>query len=117
MIASAEKNVAYQNTQTARKPWDTDAMISEMEEKRKWKNVRTKEGNNMYAKLNNALSRETDAVREERWKREFNELEEVGRGGRSDLIYRKMNTLTGLNKVRNKNGGIKDEQGELMFMP
>ena len=29
----------------------------------------------------------------------------------------KVKTLTGLDKVRNKNGGIKDEQGELMSEP
>ena len=39
VIASAEKNVGYQNAQTARKPWVTDAMISKMEERRKWENV------------------------------------------------------------------------------
>ena len=42
VIASVEKNVGYQNTQTARKPWVTDVMISKMEERRKWKNVRVR---------------------------------------------------------------------------
>jgi len=32
VIASAEKNVGYQNAQTARKQGITDAMISKMEE-------------------------------------------------------------------------------------
>ena len=44
-------------------------------------------------------------------------MEELDKGGRSDLMYKKVKTLTGLHKVRNKNGGIKDEQGELMSEP
>ena len=116
VIASAENNIGFQSAQTTRKPWVTDAMISKMEQRRKWKNVRTKEGNNMYKKLNNEL-RETDAAREDWWKSECNELEELDKGGRSDLMYKKVKTLTGLDKVRNKNGGIKDEQGELMPEP
>jgi hypothetical protein len=32
-------------------------------------------------------------------------------------MYRKVKALTGMDKVRNKNGGIKDEQGELMSEP
>ena len=43
-----------------------------MEERRKWKNVRTKEGNNMYKKLNNELRRKTHGAREDWWKSECN---------------------------------------------
>ena len=68
----------------------SDAMISKMEERRKWKNVRTKEGNNMYKKLNNELRRETDGAREDWWKSECNELEELDKGGRSDLCTRRL---------------------------
>ena len=92
VIEGAEKNVGYQNTRSARKPWVTDAMISKMDERRKWKNVRTMEGNNMYRKLNNELRRETDGAREDWWKSECNELEELDRGGRSDLMYKKVKT-------------------------
>ena len=76
VIASAEKNVWYQDNQTVQKPLVTDAMISKMDERRKWKNVRTMEGNNMYKKLNNELRRETDGAREDWWKSDCNELEE-----------------------------------------
>ena len=44
-------------------------------------------------------------------------MEELDKGARSDLMYKKVKTLTGLDKVRNKNGGIKDELGELMSEP
>ena len=42
-------------------------------------------------------------------------MEELDRRGRVDLMYKKVKT--GLDKVSNKNGGIKDEQGELMSEP
>ena len=44
-------------------------------------------------------------------------MEELDSGGRSDLMYKKVKTLTGLDRVRNINGGIKDEQEELMSEP
>ena len=86
-------------------------------EKKIEKNVRTKEGNSMYKKLNNELRRETDRAREDWWKGECEELEELDRGGRSDLMYRRIKTLTGQDKIKNKNEGIKDEQGELRSEP
>ena len=49
-------------------------------------------------------------------------MEELDRRGRSDLMYKKVKTQpgldkglglsAGLDKVSNKNGGIKDEQGD-----
>jgi hypothetical protein len=117
VIESAEKNVGHQNIQTARKPWVTDAMISKMEERRKWKNIRNKEGNSTYKKFSNELRRETDRARKEWWKRTCDELEELDRGDRSDLMYRRIKTLTGQDKIKNRNEGIKDEQGELMSEP
>ena len=44
VIVSAEKYVGYQSSETARKPWDTGTMISKMEEGRKWKKCKNKEG-------------------------------------------------------------------------
>ena len=44
-------------------------------------------------------------------------MEELDRGGRSDLMYKKVKTQTGLDKVRSQSGGIKDELGELMSEP
>jgi len=50
----------------------------------------------MYKKLNNELRRATDGVRKDWWKSECNELEELDKGARSDLMYKKVKTLTGL---------------------
>ena len=47
----------------AKKPWVTDIMLQKMEERRKWKNIRTAEGKECYRKLTNELRRETDKAR------------------------------------------------------
>ena len=44
----------------ARKPWITQEMISNMDERRKWKNVNTEEGRKNYRRLRNELKRTTD---------------------------------------------------------
>ena len=44
----------------ARKPWTTLEMISEMDERRKWKDVNTEEGRKNYRRLRNELKRATD---------------------------------------------------------
>jgi len=44
----------------ARKPWITQEMISKMDERRKWKNVNTKEDRKNYRRLRNELKRATD---------------------------------------------------------
>jgi len=44
----------------ARKPWVTQEMISNMNERRKWKNVNTEEGRKNYRRLRNELKRATD---------------------------------------------------------
>jgi len=39
----------------ARKPWITQEMVSKMDERRKWKNVKTEEGRRNYTGLRNEL--------------------------------------------------------------
>ena len=41
----------------ARKPWITQEMISNMDERRRWKNVNTEEGRKNYRRLRNELKR------------------------------------------------------------
>ena len=64
-------------------------MIRKMDERRKWKNVTTEEGIQEY-KVLNRLRRETDKAREEWWKEECVDLEELDRRDRSDLLYNKV---------------------------
>ena len=47
-----------------KKPWAADDMIEKMDFKRKWKNVKTEEGNKRYQAPNNQLHRSTDTARE-----------------------------------------------------
>ena len=63
MKKSGEDCIGYVK-QKAKKPWVTTEMIEKMDERRRWKNVGTEEGNRMYRRLNNQLRRETDGARE-----------------------------------------------------
>ena len=107
---SARKNIGFDRQKRPRKPWITNEMINKMEERRKWKNNQTKNGKQMYRKLNNELRRETDKARDEWWTGECTALEEMERKGRSDLMYEKIKRLTGnrthmrCRAVRNKDG-------------
>ena len=49
----------------ARKPWITQEVISKMDERRKWKNVNTKEGRKNYRRLRNEFKRATDNAKKE----------------------------------------------------
>ena len=88
-----------------------------MEERRKFKSVQTDEGKQMYRQLNIELRRETDRAREEWWRKECGDLEELVRGGRSDLMYDKVKQLMGQNRSLNKSSGIKDDGGKLVTEP
>jgi type I site-specific restriction endonuclease len=49
----------------ARKPWITQEMIRKMDERRKWKNVNTKQGRKNYRRLRKKLKRATDNAKKE----------------------------------------------------
>src|SRR6478736_4903339 len=93
--------------------------MKKMQERRKWKNKNTEEGKRTYRRLNNELRRETDQARERWWENECNELEELDRRARPDLVYAKVGRLT---RKREKTTGfageaIKDETGKLLTEP
>ena len=54
-----------------------------MDERRKCKNDKTQEGKK-YRELNNQLRREIDKAREDWWRVQCEELEEMDKRGRSD---------------------------------
>ena len=54
ILDSARKNIGS-SIRKANKPWVADVMLQKMEERRKWKNIRTAEGKECYRKLNNEL--------------------------------------------------------------
>jgi hypothetical protein len=70
--------------------WITSEMTMKMEERRIWKNNNTEEGKTKYKKLNHELRRATDKAREDWWEEQCQELENMEKKGRSDLMYSKV---------------------------
>src|SRR6476469_8542055 len=93
-MKSAQGHVGYLKGKVARKPWITTAIMEKIQERRKWENKNTEEGKRTYRCLNNELRRETDQARERWWENEFNELEELDRRARPDLVYAKVEQST-----------------------
>ena len=92
-------------------------MINKMDERRKWKNESNDEGKKRYKELNNELSREAAKAKATWQNRECNELEELDKKGRSDLVYDKVVKLTWKKKCMNKNIEIKDSTGVIVNEP
>lgn len=115
---SAEATIGYQNSRKAKKPWVSEKMIMKMNERRRWKNVDTEEGRVRYRKLNNELRRETDKARENWWMEACEELEEMDKRGRSDLMYVKVKEITRTKKTGiDSSIAIKDVNGGLLSEP
>jgi hypothetical protein len=85
----------------ARNPLITQEMISKMDERREWNSVSTEEGRNNYRRLNNELRRATDKAKLEYLESKCDEITELQRLGRYDLMYRKAKELD-----REENNGI-----------
>ena len=75
----------------ARKPRIAQEMISEMDERRKWKNVNTEEGRRNYRRLRNELKRATEKAKKEYLENIHKEIMKFHRTGRYDLMYTKTN--------------------------
>ena len=94
-----------------RKPWITQEMISEMDERRKWKNVNTEEGRKNYRRLRNELKRATDNAKKEYLENIHNGIMEFQRTGRYDLMYMKTKELGWKETQGIQNIVIEDSQG------
>ena len=94
VVDKAEKTIGYHSAERAKKPWVTQAMLKKMDERREWKRINTAEGRRNYKWLNNQLRRETEKAREDWWKEECRELEDLDQRGRSDLMYKKIKEIT-----------------------
>ena len=117
VMKTAMKVIGYKQKKTARKPWITHEMIEKMEERRRWKNVPSTDGKQAYRRLNNELRRETDKAKEKWWKEECENLEEMAKRGRTDLVYAKVKKLTVRDEKCRKNAAIKDQNGKLLTEP
>ena len=93
ILRNAIVHVGYKTRNGAKKPWVTEAMLQKMRERRKEKSKHTAEGQAKYRQLNNELRRETERARSEWWERECEEMEELDKRGRSDLVYAKVKQL------------------------
>ena len=92
----------------ARKPWITQEMISKIDERRKWKNVNTDEGKNNYRRLRNKLKRATDNAKKDYLENICNEIMELQRTGRYDLMCMKTKELGWQETQWIQNIGIED---------
>ena len=116
MKKSGEECIGYVK-QKAKKAWVTPGMIEKMDERRKWKNKRTEEGNRMYRKLNNQLRRETDRAREQWLEEQCTEMEELERIGRHDLLYEKGKQICEDKRTSWKVQEIEGKNGQKLTRP
>jgi hypothetical protein len=98
----------------ARNPWITQEMISKMDERRKWKNVNNERGRKNYRRLNNELRRATDKAKLEYLESKCDEISELQRTGRYDLMYRKAKELDRKKNNVIRTVGIEDSQGNMI---
>ena len=117
ILTNARKYVGFKKGKEAKKPWVTELMLQKMGERRKWKSKRTEEGQVKYRQLNNELRRETEKARAEWWERECEEMEELDRSGRSDVVYAKVKKLTRKSGKAVRSTAIKDRDGKLLKEP
>ena len=89
-------------------------MVDKMEERRKWRNLNKELGRAVYRKLNNGQRRETDRAQIEWWERQFSELKELERKGRSDLLYAKVKELYQWNRGGKKQESVLSKDGNLL---
>lgn len=114
ILDSAEVAVGYNRTKVARKPWVTEEMLLKMDERRKWKNINTEFGRSKYKQLNNEIRRVTEKARDSWWEEQCEELQELDKQGKHDVLYNKVKKLTNCNKKCTKGVGIEDENGVML---
>src|SRR5215469_8613615 len=105
------KRLGSKGTQELVNGWITNEMLDKMEERRRYKNVNTDVGRQMYRSLNNELRRETNKAREAWWESECKEMEELGRRGLTDVLYSKVAELSGSRRRSKGKKSIKDGNG------
>ena len=93
-----------------KKPWITNAMVQKMEERRKWKN----KDEVKYKALNNAIRRETDEAKKKYIESVCDEIMELQRRGRYDLMYQKARSLEWKNSNGSTRFGIENNDGTVV---
>jgi len=118
LIKEAAKTVVgYKKGNKAKKPWVTTAMLDKMEERRRYKNINTETGKQMYRSLNNELRRVTERAKQEWWENECNEMEELGRRGLTDVLYSRISRHSENSQRGGGKRAVKDSNGVLLSEP
>lgn len=110
----AKEVVGRKRTRRIKKEWITMDMIRKMDERRRWKNIRTEEGKKMYRKLNNELRRETDSARTLWWAKQCEAIEAMDREGRAEEMYKRVKGLTFSKKSNKTCWEIEREDGVIV---
>jgi uncharacterized membrane-anchored protein len=99
----------------ARKPWITQEMTSNMDERRKWKNVNNEEGRKNYRRVRNELKRVTEKAKKEYLQSICDGIIEFQRTGRCNLMFMKTKELGWKENHGIQNIGIEDSQGNIII--
>jgi hypothetical protein len=94
----------------AKKPWITTEMMKKMEERRRYKNTNIEK----YKKLNNELRRETDKAKEKYLEEACEEIMELNRKGRYDIMYQKTREMGWMENKGIRTFGIENKEGEVV---
>src|SRR5713101_4722301 len=108
---AAEAEIGYTREKNIKKPWITNEMLNKMVERRKWKNVNTETGKKTYKEINNELRRKTDQAKEIWLRNECEEIEELEKKGRFDLMYGRSKKLNS-KKITKKLKATKEKKGK-----
>ena len=122
IVATAKKKIGYEKGIRPKKPWVTKEMIEKMQERKKFKRINTDEGRKKYRTLNDELRKETEKAREKWLREECDEIEDLDRRGRSDMVYKRVKCITwdGSNKqkisqeIEDKNGQVIKEINKIV---
>ena len=94
-----------------RKPWITKEIISKIDDRRKWKNVSTKEGRRNYRRLRNKMKKATENAKKEYIENPCTDNMEFHRTGCCDLMYMKTKQLGWKETQGIQNIGIENSRG------
>ena len=114
VTTSAKTHAGYTLRRKAKKPWVTDLMLNKMDERRRWKNVNTAEGLVKYKQLHKELRNETKRAREHWWAEKCEELMDMDRKGRSDLMYAAIKSVKKGKRTTRGGAVLRDREGRML---
>lgn len=115
IVSCARKCIGYKKRQRAKKKWITDEVLDKMDERRRWKSVNTEDGRKKYKEVHKELREVTDKARERWWEEQCQDIEEMDKKGRNDLVYDRVRQLTSERKKNPDNSKhIKNGTGEMV---